>query len=138
MTDIRALDYSIQHALSRVPSRELRNAWRTINDLEKRVVATSIREYLEGERWGFRREVVAVAGVALDSYDAAIDLVIAECGHDPRAALKVVLIANEFLGTQVERLRNATSTGFSRGRLAGDRRAAETKLAKGSNRLDDL
>ena len=122
MTDLRALDYSIQHALSRVPSRDLRNAWRTINDLEKRVVATSIREYLEGERWGFWRKAVAVVSEASsDSYDAAIDLVIAECGDNPRAALKALLVANDFLGTELERLRNATSTGYSRGRLTGDK-----------------
>jgi hypothetical protein len=121
MTDIRALDYSIQHALSRVPNRSMRNAWQTVGDLEKRVVASSIREYLEAERWAFRRDVVAITGEdTTDPYDAAIDLVVAECGDDPRAALKALLIANEFLGAEVERLRNATSTGFSRGRLTGD------------------
>lgn len=117
MTDVRALDYSIQHALSRAPSRDIRNAWRSVNDLEKRVVATSIREYLEAERWGFRREVVAIVHDMSDQYDAAIELVISECSDDPRAALKALLIANDFLGAEVERLREATSVGFSRGRL---------------------
>ncbi len=43
----------------------------------------------------------------------AIDL----CGGDIRAALRVTLIANSFLETEVERLSAAVSTGFSRGRI---------------------
>ena len=47
--------------------------------------------------------------------DAAADQVIAASG-DARQAVKALIVANAFLGAQVEKLRAAVSTGYSRGR----------------------
>ena len=117
MTDTRALDYSLRHALSRMPSRGLRNAWIATNEIEQRVVSSSIREYLAAGRWSFRRQVIVVADSEYEPLDPAIDEVITACGNDPRAALKALLVANDFLETELERVRLATSAGFSRGQL---------------------
>jgi hypothetical protein len=89
-----ALDYSTQHTLSRTPNRQIRNARRTVNEPEKPVVATSIREYVEAKPWRFRRDIIAsAAGGVIVEYSAAIDSVIVEWGSDPRAALRALLIA---------------------------------------------
>jgi hypothetical protein len=39
------------------------------------------------------------------------------CGGDVRAALRATLAANAYLETEVERLIEAISTGFARGRM---------------------
>ena len=38
------------------------------------------------------------------------------CGGDAREAVKALIVANDFLGAQVEELRAAVSTGYSRDR----------------------
>ncbi len=48
--------------------------------------------------------------------DAAADQAIAACGGDAREAVKALIVANHFLGAQVEELRAAVSMGYSRGR----------------------
>ena len=48
--------------------------------------------------------------------DAAADQAITACGGDAREAVKALIVANHFLGAQVEELRTAVSTGYSRGR----------------------
>ena len=45
--------------------------------------------------------------------EAEVDDAIATCGGDVRAALRATLIAN----TEIERLTEAVSTGFARGRM---------------------
>ncbi len=55
------------------------------------------------------------------SLEAEVDEAIATCGGDVRAALRATLIANAYLETEVERLTEATSTGFARGRLPPQR-----------------
>jgi hypothetical protein len=51
------------------------------------------------------------------SLEAEVDEAIATCGGDARAALRATLIANAYLETEVERLTEAVSTGFARGRM---------------------
>jgi hypothetical protein len=52
----------------------------------------------------------------VEDLDAAVDQAIAACGGDAREAVKALIVANHFLGAQVEELRAAVSTGYSRGR----------------------
>jgi hypothetical protein len=49
--------------------------------------------------------------------EAEVDEAIAACGGDVRAALRATLIANAYLETEIERLSEAISTGFARGRM---------------------
>ena len=42
---------------------------------------------------------------------------IASCGGDVREALRATLIANAYLEAEIERLTEAISTGFARGRM---------------------
>jgi hypothetical protein len=42
---------------------------------------------------------------------------IAACGGDARAALRATLVANAYLEAEVERLTEAISIGFARGRV---------------------
>ncbi len=49
--------------------------------------------------------------------ETEVDDAIALCGGDIRAALRTTLIANAFLEAEVERLSEAVSAGFARGRI---------------------
>jgi len=49
--------------------------------------------------------------------EAEVDQAIAVCGGDVRAALRATLIANTYLEAEIERLTEAISTGFARGRM---------------------
>ena len=49
--------------------------------------------------------------------EAAAAEAIAACGGDPVAAVKSLIVANEFLMSEVERLKAMVSTGYSRGAL---------------------
>jgi hypothetical protein len=49
--------------------------------------------------------------------EAEVDEAIATCGGDVRAALRATLIANTHLEAEIERLTEAISTGFARGRM---------------------
>jgi len=51
-----------------------------------------------------------------DRYEVAVDEAIAACGGDLRAALKALLIANEFLEHQLESISVQVSNGYARGR----------------------
>ena len=48
--------------------------------------------------------------------EADVDAAVAICGGDPRAASRATL-ANAYLEAEVERLTEAISTGFARGRI---------------------
>jgi hypothetical protein len=52
-----------------------------------------------------------------DQLEAATDQAIASCGGDAREAVKTLIVANHFLETELEKLRAATSTGYTRGKL---------------------
>ena len=49
--------------------------------------------------------------------EAEVDEAIATCQGDVRAALRAALIANAYLEAEIERLTQAISTGFARGRM---------------------
>jgi len=49
--------------------------------------------------------------------EAEVEEAIATCGGDVRAALCATLIANTYLKVEIERLTEAISTGFARGRM---------------------
>ena len=49
--------------------------------------------------------------------EAAADQAIAACGGDAREAVKALIVANQFLETDLEKLRAAVSTGYARGKL---------------------
>ena len=49
--------------------------------------------------------------------EAATDQAIAVCGGDIRAALKAMIVANEFLESEVSELMKAVSRAYVRGRF---------------------
>jgi hypothetical protein len=55
------------------------------------------------------------------SLEVEVDEAIATCGGDVRAALRATLIANAYLEAEVERLTEAASTSFARGRMPSQR-----------------
>ena len=52
-----------------------------------------------------------------DRLEAAADQAIAACGGDVRAALKAMIVANEFLESEVCELMQAVSHAYRRGRF---------------------
>jgi hypothetical protein len=52
-----------------------------------------------------------------DQLEAAADQAIAVCGGDARDAVKALIVANQFLETDLEKLRAAVSMGYARGKL---------------------
>ena len=52
-----------------------------------------------------------------DRLEAAVDEAIAACGGDVRAALKAMIVANDYLETEVSELMKAVSKAFVRGRF---------------------
>ena len=52
-----------------------------------------------------------------EALEAEIDEAISLCGGDVRAALRATLIANAYLEAEIERLTEAVSSGFARGRI---------------------
>ncbi len=52
-----------------------------------------------------------------DQLEAAAGQAIAACGGDAREAVKALIIANQFLETDLEKLRAAVSMGYARGKL---------------------
>jgi hypothetical protein len=52
-----------------------------------------------------------------DRLQTATDQAIAACGGDARDAVKVLIVANEYLEAEVRELRAAVSTGYARGKF---------------------
>jgi hypothetical protein len=52
-----------------------------------------------------------------DRLEVAADEAIAACGGDARAALKALIVANEYLETEVSELMKAVSHAYVRGRF---------------------
>ncbi|WP_342722666.1 hypothetical protein AAFG07_25930 [Bradyrhizobium sp. B097] len=52
-----------------------------------------------------------------DGLEAAVDQAIAVCGGNLRATIRAQIVANNFLGSEVEELRKAVSHAFTRGRF---------------------
>jgi len=53
----------------------------------------------------------------LDCLEAAADRAIAACGGDARQTVKVLIVANEFLETEIAELQAAVSNGYARGKF---------------------
>jgi hypothetical protein len=52
-----------------------------------------------------------------DQLDAAADQAIAACGGDAREAVKALIVANQFLESDLEKHKVAVSMGYARGKL---------------------
>jgi hypothetical protein len=52
-----------------------------------------------------------------EQLDAAADQAIAACGGDAREAVKALIVANEFLESEVNELMKAISHAYARGRF---------------------
>jgi hypothetical protein len=50
-----------------------------------------------------------------DGLEAATDQAIAACGGNARDAVKALIVANEYLESEVHQLHAAVSTGYARG-----------------------
>jgi hypothetical protein len=66
-----------------------------------------------------------VTATAEDSLvlDASVDAAIETCGGDARAAVRALILANNYLEAEVKRLAEAVSSGFTRGFTATGRAA---------------
>jgi hypothetical protein len=53
-----------------------------------------------------------------DGLEAAIDQAIAVCGGDMRATIRALIVANEYLETEVSELMKAVSHAYARGRFS--------------------
>ena len=54
---------------------------------------------------------------AEDDLEAAVDQVIAACNGDLRAAIRALVVANNFLESEVSELMKAVSHAYARGRF---------------------
>jgi hypothetical protein len=52
-----------------------------------------------------------------DGLEAAVDQAIAACGGDMRSTIRALIVANEFLETEVSELMKAVSHAYVRGRF---------------------
>ncbi len=52
-----------------------------------------------------------------EQLEAAVDQAVAACGGDVRAAVRALIVANEFLETEVSKLMKAASRAYLRGRF---------------------
>ena len=52
-----------------------------------------------------------------DELEAAVDQAIAACGGDMRSTIRTLIVANEYLETEVSELMKAVSSAFVRGRF---------------------
>jgi hypothetical protein len=52
-----------------------------------------------------------------DDLETAVDQTIAACGGDPRATIRALIVANDYLESEVEELKKAVSHAYVRGRF---------------------
>jgi hypothetical protein len=52
-----------------------------------------------------------------DGLEAAVDQAISACGGDLRAAIRALIVANDYLETEVGELMKAVSHAYTRGRF---------------------
>jgi hypothetical protein len=52
-----------------------------------------------------------------DGLEASVDEAIAACGGDPRAAVRALIVANNFLESEMAELQKAISHAYTRGRF---------------------
>jgi hypothetical protein len=53
-----------------------------------------------------------------DGLEAAVDQAISACGGDTRATVRALIVANEYLETEVGELMKAVSRAYARGRFS--------------------
>lgn len=53
-----------------------------------------------------------------DELESAVDQAISACGGDTRATIRALLVANEYLETEVGELMKAVSRAYARGRFS--------------------
>ena len=58
-----------------------------------------------------------------DGLEAAVDQAIAACGGDMRSTIRALIVANEYLETEVGELMKAVSHAYVRGRFQTPKRA---------------
>jgi len=68
-------------------------------------------------QWFFRMSSAPNLQPDADQLEAAADQAIAACGGDAREAVKALIVANQFLETDLEKLKAAASMGYARGKL---------------------
>lgn len=54
---------------------------------------------------------------AAEGLEASVDQAIAACGGDARATIRALIVANEYLETEVGELMKAVSHAYARGRF---------------------
>jgi len=100
-------EFSLQFVLGRIPNRKFRAVWRALPDMDQRVIAKAIREYLELANWRYHKgpsaqsHTRAPGGIEDDPFEQAIDEAIATCDGEPRATIKALLIANSYLEAEM-------------------------------------
>jgi hypothetical protein len=52
-----------------------------------------------------------------DGLEAAVDQAVAACGGDTRAAVRALIVANNFLESEMAELKKAVSHAYTRGRF---------------------
>jgi len=70
------------------------------------------------------------ATVISDALDTAADTAIAACGGDARAAVRSLIVANNYLEAEVQRLTEGVSLGFARGLNANGKEQAVLPFSK--------
>jgi hypothetical protein len=70
-----------------------------------------------------------------DPYEQACDQAIAMCNGSMRGAIKALIMANEYLETELQQLQATVSQGFGRGRDGRDAAANQTESTP-HNRVD--
>jgi hypothetical protein len=117
-------EFSLQFVLGRVPNPRFRTAWRALADADRRIIAKSIREYLELSNWRYHRgppiqpNSRPPGGLDRDPFDEAIDDAITTCDGDPRATIKALLIANSYLEAEMRIVHDTAPV--TRGRMFRD------------------
>jgi hypothetical protein len=98
-------EFSLQFVMGRVPNPRFRAAWRALQEIDQRIIAKAIREYLELANWRYHKGPPAQPHgnrpPERDPFEAAIDEAIGTCDGDPRATIKALLIANSYLEAEI-------------------------------------
>jgi len=63
-----------------------------------------------------QHQLLAESSPAAD-LDTDVERAIELCGGDPRAAVRALLVSNNFLAAELERMSASVSRGYARGRL---------------------
>ena len=73
----------------------------------------------------------AISPILTADLEGTVDQIIAECGGDPRAAVRTLVVANSYLERELESVVAEVSRGYVRGRH--DRLAHADQMAEGNS-----